>query len=344
MLTVEYIPMAFYDAIIISFDGNDGIRHNILIDGGDYDSVKYCYTDRLKIKLQEIFGKEEIIDLWIISHIDNDHIGGLVNFVNDQDFFNANRNKLHCVWMNYGGKGDYYVHKAGEIGYNQGKELRGQLLESGIRLVCGVSVGLRLAIAGAFLTVIGPNKDCLEKFQTWWSKGEFKDSVSTTTGHIAAKACDYDKAFADFDENSYDEDGSITNRSSIAVVFTYNDNNYLFAADSCSSIIKEGLISQDFVYEGKAHLALLHVPHHGSCRNTSRELLDIVDCNTYVITGNGRNKYNLPNKETIGRLLKSNAGAFTIHFPNHSISIDSIFRNEDAGSLTMSKETKYLFE
>lgn len=336
--------MAFYDAIIISFDGNDGIRHNILIDGGDYDSVKYCYTDRLKIKLQEIFGKEENIDLWIISHIDNDHIGGLVNFVNDQDFFNANSSKLHCVWMNYGGKGDYHVHKDGEIGYNQGKELRGLLQESGIRLVSGVSVGLRLAIAGAVLTVIGPNKDCLNKFQTWWSKREFKDSVSTTTGHIAAKACDYDKAFADFDENSYDEDSSITNRSSIAVVLTYNENDYLFAADSCSSIIIEGLISQGFINEGKANLSLLHVPHHGSCRNTSKNLLDMVDCNTYVITGNGRNKYNLPNKETIGRLLKSNTEAFTIHFPNYSISIDSITKNEKTENLTLSIKNKYLFE
>lgn len=336
--------MSFYDAIIIRFDGNDGICHNVLIDGGDYTSVKFCYTDRLKLKLHELFEKEENIDLWIISHIDNDHIGGLVNFINDQDFYYENHSRIKCIWMNYGGLGDYHVNKTGEIGYNQGKELRDLLKNSGICLVGGVSVGLRLNLAGAVLTVIGPDEENLKIYNDWWNRNEFKNVVSTTNGQIAAKDCDYDKRFADFDENSYNEDVSKTNRSSIAVVLTYNDKNYLFAADSCSSIIKEGLISLGFVKDGKVNLSLMHLPHHGSCRNTSKELLDIVDCNMYVITGNGRNKYYLPNKETIARLLKSNTEEFTIHFPNYTLSIGSIFKDEEQWNCSLSKASKYCFE
>lgn len=344
MLSIEYVPMCYYDAIIIGFDGDDGIRHNIIIDGGDYKSLKFCYADRLKGKLQSIFEAGETIDLWIISHIDDDHIGGLVNFINDKDFFSANCDKLKCVWMNYGGKGDYNVQKTGAIGYNQGKELRDLLLESGVDLMGDVMEGLKYEMAGALLTVIAPDKPAMEQYKKWWSQKEFLDAVSTSTGQIAAKECDYDSAFSDFNENNYNEDSSITNRSSIAMVLTYHNKNYLFSADSGSSILKEGLISQGFLQNGKAFLALMHMPHHGSCRNTSKELLDIIDCGKYIITGNGRNKYNLPDKETIARLLKSNTGTMVIYFPNYTEAIKNIFVNEDLGNVTLSKEPLYLFE
>lgn len=344
MLSIEYVPMCYYDAIIIGFDGNDGIRHNIIIDGGDYKSLKFCYTDRLKGKLQSIFEAGETIDLWIISHIDDDHIGGLVNFINDKDFFSANCDKLKSVWMNYGGEGDYHVQKTGEIGYNQGKELRDLLLSSGVRLISDVLAGLRLEIAGAVLTVVAPNETALKKYKSWWNQKEFMEVVATNNGQIAAKDCDYDKAFSDFDENTYNEDSSVTNGSSIAVVFTYHDKNYLFAADSCSSILKEGLISQGFVQEGKVHLTQVHVPHHGSCRNTSKELLDIIDCDRYVITGDGRNRYHLPNKETIARLLKTNTKRFTLFFPNHTPTIDCIFKGEGVVDITLSADNKYFFD
>ena len=34
MLSVEYIPMQYYDAILIQFTGEDGMLHTIIVDGG----------------------------------------------------------------------------------------------------------------------------------------------------------------------------------------------------------------------------------------------------------------------------------------------------------------------
>lgn len=87
MLTVEYIPMSYYDAIVIRYTDEEGCAHNIIVDGGELKYPKYCYTERLKGKLEEIFGKEETIDLWVVTHIDDDHIGGLIHFMNDIAFF-----------------------------------------------------------------------------------------------------------------------------------------------------------------------------------------------------------------------------------------------------------------
>ena len=65
----------------------------------------------------------ESIDLWIITHIDNDHIGGLYNFINDTDFFETHHEQLKEVWMNYGGNGDYEIKRTGTIGYHGGKKI-----------------------------------------------------------------------------------------------------------------------------------------------------------------------------------------------------------------------------
>lgn len=43
--------MLYYDAIIIRFTGDDGSVHNIFVDGGNINSRKFCYTDRLKKNL-----------------------------------------------------------------------------------------------------------------------------------------------------------------------------------------------------------------------------------------------------------------------------------------------------
>ena len=55
MLSVKYIPMQYYDAIIIRFTGEDGSAHNIFVDGGDIKSRKFCYIDKLKKNLKFYF-------------------------------------------------------------------------------------------------------------------------------------------------------------------------------------------------------------------------------------------------------------------------------------------------
>lgn len=65
------------------------------MDGGEVNSPKYCYTDRLKIELESLFSRAKAIDLWIITHFDNDHISGLYNFINDAEFFDLRQRSHH---------------------------------------------------------------------------------------------------------------------------------------------------------------------------------------------------------------------------------------------------------
>jgi len=344
MIQIEYLPMNYYDAIVIRYDGNDGIFHNILIDGGDYRNPTLCYTENIKPRLQKIFKEGEVVDLWIITHIDDDHIGGLFHFLNDTDFYRQNAYKLKNVWMNYGGMGDYKVHTMGEISYDHGRELRDMILSNGSNVLGGITTGVTLDVAGARISVVGPSESALSEYKTWWNKQECPDLFSKSKGEIDGKENDYEKPFADFDVSNYSEDKSVTNRSCIAVVLTYNEHNLFFSADSCSSILRDGLISQGFVRNGLAKFDMMHIPHHGSCRNTSKEFLEMINCDCFVITGNGRNKHNLPDKETIARLIAAKPEGFSLHFSNYNSTIDQMFDNERVNFFKVYRKAEFSYE
>ena len=55
------------------------------------------------------------------------------------------------------------------------------------------------------------------------------------------------------------------------------------------------------------------LPHHGSKGNTSIELLELIRCERYIITSDGDNIYNLPNKETLVKTIKYNRSISESH-------------------------------
>lgn len=334
--------MQYYDAIIIRFEGDDDIMHTIIVDGGELRSLKYCYTDRLKKELESIFSEGDSIDLWVVSHIDNDHIGGLYHFINDKNFFETYCGQLKEVWMNYGGKEDYDVQRTGIIGYRDGKKLRDLLNEKHVSVKEGILAGHITTISNATITVIAPDESSMKRYLEWWNNKEFKDVVQTADGLIKGGEWDYDKKFKDFDLNQYDEDNEVKNNSSIAFVMSYNDHQLLFAADSCSTILRSGL--KDFIKDGKVNFDLMHIPHHGSCRNTSKTFLTNIDCSQYIITGNGANKYQLPDKETIARLISANPAGCELHFTQMPPKLNEIFANDDSGNLKVIGDANFKFE
>lgn len=344
MLTVEYLPMQYYDAILIHFTDDDGHVHNILVDGGEINLPKYCYTDRLKRKLEEIFSKGEQIDLWIISHIDNDHIGGLYNFINDKYFFERYYQQLKEVWMNYGGKGDYDVQRDGTIGYSSGKKLRDVLLEKNVNVKEGVKVGHTETFTDVKIMVVAPDADTYDHYIKWWNGKEFKEKVQTAEGMVSGSDWDYEVEFKDFDLSHYEEDKDVKNNSSIAFVLSYREHSVLFASDSCSTILTKGLKDTGFLKNDKAIFDLMHIPHHGSSRNSSYLFLEIINCPRYVITGNGENRYKLPDKETIARLNAANQKGCELYFTMMNSKLQQIFEGEEDHHLTVCEGAIFTYE
>lgn len=343
MLSVEYIPMQYYDAILIQFTGEDGMLHTIIVDGGHIDLPKFCYTERLKKKLELIFSNGNSIDLWIVTHIDNDHIGGLYSFINDSVFFETYHDRLKEVWMNYGDNGDFNVQRTGVIGYNDGKKLRDAIVEKHVCIKQNILAGELATISDAIITVVAPNVDAMKRYLKWWNSHEFKDVVQTADGFVKGYEWDYNKRFKDFDPDKYEEDKEVKNNSSIAFIITFKSYRLLFAADSCTSILKAGLEKMKMYENGTLKLDFMHIPHHGSSRNTSIEFLRSIHCQRYMITGNGENRYKLPDKETIARLIFANPSGCEIHFTQLNSKLKEIFEDDEHDNLTIVSEAIFNF-
>ena len=78
MFQIKLLNVGCADAIVIKFKGEDDRIHNIIIDGGPENAQLYQQT--LQKEIRDILNLEEKIDIWVITHIDNDHIGGLLCF------------------------------------------------------------------------------------------------------------------------------------------------------------------------------------------------------------------------------------------------------------------------
>ncbi|MFT6320478.1 MAG: metal-dependent hydrolase (beta-lactamase superfamily II) [Granulosicoccus sp.] len=72
--SVKILKAGSGDSIIVHLDGK-----NILIDGG----ASMPYSNNLKVAIQNIVQKGEVIDLVIATHFDEDHINGLYRLLED---------------------------------------------------------------------------------------------------------------------------------------------------------------------------------------------------------------------------------------------------------------------
>lgn len=89
MLTIKLVPAEYGDCIFISIKGEKSF--NILIDGG----TRKTYRNFIKTEIQYIKNMGQELDLMICTHMDYDHISGLIEILK-----NENAEFVKEVWYN----------------------------------------------------------------------------------------------------------------------------------------------------------------------------------------------------------------------------------------------------
>ena len=88
------------DCILVSHEGVSGV-FNLLIDGGPSTAFKYGprqrYAGPLSNALDELKEKGQYIDLAILTHIDDDHINGLIKAFENPDYLPQ---LTKSIWFN----------------------------------------------------------------------------------------------------------------------------------------------------------------------------------------------------------------------------------------------------
>lgn len=305
------------------------IKHknaSILIDGG----TRGVYRTELKKKLNELTK----IDLVVVTHIDDDHIGGIINLFKDD----RNNSKVKKVFFNSGSSLENNLIEEREINideiceeksFKQGETLEKKLLQLGIwkreEIILGTQ---KIEIEEVEIEVLSPLKKDLEVLSNNWDieKEKYINEIKNKelkSGKLITKYKDIDELI------NYSEDTSITaiNKTSIVLLITIEEKKMLFTGDTSEENLKEALIKLGYSKENPIKLDLFKLPHHGSKNNMSKELIEMIDCKMYLVSTNGKS-HGHPDKEVLAKIIDFNKDKNIEIVFNYSV-FDNIFSDKD---------------
>ena len=304
-ISFHFFDIGGGDAIFIRFLGNDSNWHNILIDGGYGREYKNSFGPLIK----EILTLGEQIENWIISHIDRDHIGAVKGFVADKRIDNK-QNVVKNFLFNH--SPEMIKESNGKISVGDGIILRDFLTKHNFLTTVPINTLTKLIeYYGLKIIILSPTPEKEAVATELWKKEESNGKVGRT--EIQS---DHKKSIDELRGIKFNTDTNPTNGSSIAVLAQFGEVNVLLLADSHPSDIVDSLKTLGFSKDNPVKAQFMQLAHHGSKANTSPELLEIVQTNSYVITGNGiHNRH--PDKEAIVRVItndKRDSEIINIHF------------------------------
>lgn len=321
--------------------GDDAEQRLIVVDGGPTKAVYERLRDRLDA-LREGGGFGERgeplpIELLMVSHIDDDHIDGILRLVrqllaegNDRSY------EIKSMWHNsfddlLGNRADDLRTAARDgvaaasaggdffdqdlvrpdtalvvASVDQGRRLRADAERLGLRpplLAAERDERPRNFGKGLKLRLVGPLRAQLEKLhEEWEERLEELDAAGELDPATAA-------AFAD---------DSAANLASIVVLAEREGRTMLLTGDARADFLADSLEQQGLLADGgRLHVDLFKLPHHGSNRNVERETFAKITADHYVVSGDGG--HGNPDVETFALLFGGRADAgllgrpFTLH-------------------------------
>ncbi|MGH6909898.1 MAG: MBL fold metallo-hydrolase [Phenylobacterium sp.] len=322
MLVFEALNAKFGDCLLLRWQdaGKDRLA---VVDGGPAGVF-----GRLRDRLDElaVAGQTLRIDWMMVSHIDDDHINGLLQLMGEErtraDNHQPARYRMVRFWHNSFEElvgavpanaglsalaGDQSAlsqipaneSKAVLASVTQGRKL-GALIRR-FNLDGNTPVGgLVLArqqpyqVQGLTVTVVGPATKELDALRVAWAK--------QATTPLAALADMTDKATA--------------NLSSIACLVERGGRRILLTGDARGDKVLEGLEACGrLAPAGVLELDVLKVPHHGSDRNVDQAFFERLPARHYVISADG--VHGNPDQPTLRWIVQARGDAeYTIHFTN----------------------------
>jgi len=296
MIRIEFLPADNGDCILLTID-----KFNILIDGG----MGRTYYRVLREKLKTL----DKIDLVILTHIDEDHIAGLIELFKDKDI----KPKVKKVWFNSVAKlselFDTKYDKSKEYGTEDDSDKnvsykQGESLES---LLDGINYDLiylekqkKYQFENIELTILSPRKKDLKRLHKYWLKDIEERKQKEIDKNINDTVEEYE-SIEELYSKEFENDTRRANKSSIAFNLKYNHKNYLFLGDANMSVVTKALKDEKIE---KLDAELVKLSHHGSKKNINQKVLNIVNSHKFIVSTNG-NIHNHPDKEALSRIIKN---------------------------------------
>lgn len=336
IFSLEALDASNGDCLFLHFGPHDDPKF-IIIDGGPQFSGRSTFNSAIQPRLKEMASLLGVslplrVELLMVSHIDDDHIGGVLKLMKRaqgssnplidigslwhnsfDDFLGTNELDALAAFGRTSGSAaaafEPHTLRAA-AGVKQGLKLRDEAARIGIVPNAGTASGFVAAgdsfrIGDLSVTIIGPKKAELESLQTKFDD-ENPNAASLSAG-------DRRRALAAF------TDRSVANLASIVVLAEQAGKTMLLTGDARGDKILQGLDEAGLLTNGGISVDILKIPHHGSDHNVNTNFFRRVRAKNYVFSGNGANGN--PESATLAMVANARRAArytmwFTHKLPN----------------------------
>lgn len=323
MLTLEMLPAKNGDCLWIEY-GPPGDRRRLLIDGG----TRATYGG-LRERIEALPPDERTFELLVVTHVDNDHVDGIVRLLQNPQLGFCFKDVWFNGWRHLGDPGDDV------LGPVQGEYLAARItnkrlswnrhFEKSAVVVPPEQELPRIPLAGGLqLVLFSPAPAELTRLRGKWIdvvtdvEKDYPDPGSTADW---LRRFDRDRRYRpddDFDdalgperppnvekllEVKFEPDDAEANGSSIAFLLEYGGVRCLLGGDAHAPVL-EASVRRYLAEEALLKLPLdaFKVPHHGSKKNVSKGLLDLLQCRRFLISTNS-SVHRHPDDESVARIV-----------------------------------------
>jgi hypothetical protein len=311
---IEMLPARYGDCLWVEYgSGRDFYR--LMIDGGPVSTYEF-----IKKRLEMIPANKRAFELMVLSHVDADHIEGMVRLFAEKPLPFA----VEQVWFN-GWRQMNQAH--GLLGPMQGEFLSALLLQRVPRAWRARAEPWAIPAKGQLpsftlgggmkLTLLSPNRTKLEKMVKAWQSVIKEYGIRPGDLDAAWRALAEKKKFLpkkgllgdtpNLDalvKSQFMKDQAIPNGSSIAFLAEYAGKSALFLADAHPDLIADSI--QRLCAERQTDrlpVNAVKVAHHGSKNNTSVALLKLIKSPWYLISTNG-DQFKHPDQQCMARIIE----------------------------------------
>lgn len=303
---LQALPARNGDALVIEYGTSDR-SHRVLVDGG---------VSKTADLVADFLGVNAALELLVVTHIDNDHIAGMVKLMEG-----ARRPRPRDLWFNG------YRHLPGSaaeaMGPVEGERLT-KLIEEhhyhwngafhGHAVTVGASAPPRVTLEdGLACTVLSPGLEQLKALRkkTAWTQVVQEaglDPAVVAPAEVPSPAKGLERmgdlldidALADAQTTS---DSAVANGSSIALLLEFGGRRCLLAGDAHPGVLIAGI--DQFAGTGAAlNVDVFKLPHHGSKANVTTELIRRVPAHTYVFCTDGSGNQHHPDDSAVARVIR----------------------------------------
>ncbi len=333
------------DAFHLQYEGESGKHRNIFLDMGHPKT----YTQVLKDVILGLIRSTEQIDALFLSHIHDDHIGGVSRFIkdiqNDSTFENVVGRWIYNAPRLYDVEPTSDIKKGVLCGIVSGDKVYEHIWAHSQLDLNDVIVGRSFNIDGMKVSILSPDADRLKQLRDKYSnnrplcKSEI-DEISVEAGGVID---DYSIPLPLFKPERFQEDTNIENASSIAALFEHNGKRILWLSDSVPSVIIKSLSQLGYSEKNKIRCNVVLLSHHGSSGNNSLDLFRMIDGDRYIISADGINRHCLPNKETVARIVSATQNLPVMLYFNYDDGrLTRMFKSDNPEDVNLKIDTHYL--